>query len=218
MILRDQHRRRFHLVGDVQRVLVEAEQDSRRLPCRRATAHRDRRNRRSPCSPSPSAPGPPLPDAERACRAGSRDRSRWRPCANNPRRASRIASTDMAEASTISAKIWMSYLVMSDALRGAAEIAGNVLELVRPAHEGHAVMRSLRRSRSARQRPGSMILSASTGFVQAPRDDLLGHQRRDLHPDIEHLPGEVRLHAFEHGLEPRPREVSGEEEDAFSHL
>src|SRR6478672_11835335 len=62
--------------------------------------------------------------------------------------------------------------------------------------------RSLRRSRSARQ---------------PTCDDLLGHQRSDLHPDVEHLPGEARLHALEHSLEPWAGQMSGEEENAFSH-
>ena len=52
---------------------------------------------------------------------------------------------------------------------------------------------------------------------QAPRDDVLGHQRRDLDADIEHLPVEVRVHAAEHGLEPRLRQMSGQEQDAVSH-
>ena len=53
---------------------------------------------------------------------------------------------------------------------------------------------------------------------QAPHDNLLGHQRRDLDANIEHLPGETRLHAGKHRLEPRAGKASGEEEDAFGHL
>ncbi len=47
----------------------------------------------------------PPRDAERACRAGSRGRSRWRRAGHSPRARFTIASTDSAEASTISAKI-----------------------------------------------------------------------------------------------------------------
>ena len=56
------------------------------------------------------------------------------------------------------------------------------------------------------------------GLGQPPRDDVLGHQRRDLDPDIEHRPVEARVHAAEHGLEPGPRQMSGQEQDVFSHV
>src|SRR6478735_9507641 len=70
---------------------------------------------------------------------------------------------DIVEASTISAKIWMSYLVMSEALAARPKKTGMSFSSSGPRTKG-TPKRSLRRSRSARQRPGSMILSASTGF------------------------------------------------------
>ena len=101
-------------------------------------------------------------------------------------------------------------------LAGAAEKAGDVLQLVGAAHEGHAeaLAQAVEIGAAA---AGQHDLVRLDRLRQPPRDDLFGHQRGNLHADIEHLPGEARLHAFEHGLEPRPREVSGEEEDAFSH-
>ena len=130
-------------------------------------------------------------DAETACREGSRDRSRWRLCATSPRRASGSPRRTASEASTISAKIWMSYLVMSEALRARPKKTGMSFSSSGPRRKGTPKL-LLRRSRSARQRPGSMILSASTGFGRRRSDDVLGHQRRDLHADIQHLPVEVR--------------------------
>ena len=77
-------------------------------------------------------------------------------------------------------------------------------------------MRSLKRSRSARQRPGSMILSASTGFCSRRAMISSVISAATFTPMSSTFQSKLALHAFEHGLEPRPREVSGEEEDAFS--
>src|SRR5262249_53764459 len=52
---------------------------------------------------------------------------------------------------------------------------------------------------------------------QPPRNDRLGHQRRNLDADIDHRPGEGRVQATEHLLQPRQREVSGEEGEMLAH-
>ena len=98
----------------------------------------------------------------------------------------------------------------------AAEKNGNVLELVGPAQEGHAEALAQPVEIGAAA-AGQHDLVGLDRLRQAPRDDVLGHQRRDLHADIEHLPVEAGIHAAEHGFEPRPREMSGQEQDAFRH-
>jgi hypothetical protein len=98
----------------------------------------------------------------------------------------------------------------------AAEKNGNVLQLVGPAQEGHAeaLAQALQVGAAA---AGQQDLVGLDRLWQPPRDDLLGHERRHLDADIEHLPAEARIHALKHGLEPRPRQMSGQEQDAFSH-
>ena len=64
-------------------------------------------------------------------------------------------------------------------------------------------IRALRRSRSARQRPGTMIAVGLHRTRQAARDDRLGHEGRDLDADIEDRPFETRvLDAGQNLLEP----------------
>ena len=99
----------------------------------------------------------------------------------------------------------------------AAEENGDVLELVRPAQEGHAeaLAETVEIGTAA---AGQQDLGGLDRLRQPPRDDVLGHQRGDLHADIQHLPVEAGIHAAEHGLEPRPRQMSGQEQDAFRHV
>ena len=53
--------------------------------------------------------------------------------------------------------------------------------------------------------------------IEADKIMLPGRCRADLDPNVQHLPGEACLHALEHSLEARAGQMSGEEEDAFSH-
>ena len=102
-------------------------------------------------------------------------------------------------------------------LARAAEKERDVLELVGAAQERHAeaLAQAVEIGAAA---AGQHDLVGLDRLRQAPRDDVLGHQRRDLDADIEHLPVEARLHAAEHGFEPGSRQMSGQEQDAFSHV
>ena len=97
-----------------------------------------------------------------------------------------------------------------------AEILRDVLEFVGPAQERHAEAGAQAVEIGAAA-AGQHDLVGLDRLRQPPGDDLLGHQGRDLDPDIEHLPVEARLDAAEHGLEPGPRQMSGQEQDVFSH-
>ena len=77
--------------------------------------------------------------------------------------------------------------------------------------------RSLRRSRSARQRPGSMILSASTGFGSRRAMISSVISAATFTPISSTFQSKPAFMPLEHGLEPRPRQMSGQEQDAFSH-
>ncbi len=103
-----------------------------------------------------------------------------------------------------------------DGLGGAAEKLRNVFQLIRPAHKGYAEFLA-QAFKIGTAPPGQHDAIRLHWLRQTPRDDLLGHQGGDLHPDIQHLPAEARLHALQHRLEPRPCQMSGEEEDALGH-
>ena len=215
MILGDQHRRRGHLIGDVQRLLVEAEQ----------------------------IVGARLASAQQLVGVGGVDARLVAVLLERADRLLEMRKGRVGKAAEIDHVGALVRIILGPfqnlldghgrcvddlgedldivfghvrRLAGAAEIDGNILDLFRPAHDRHAVMRAQAVEIGAAA-AGQHDLAGLDRLLQPPHDDHLGHQRRDLHADIEHLPVEVRLHAFEHGLEPRPREVSGEEEDAFSH-
>ena len=215
MLLRDQHRRGFDLVGDVQRVFVEAQEKV----------------------------GACLAAAQELIRIGGIDANLVALLLQRPHGLFQMREGSIGQAAEIDDIGAFAHIILGaleDCIDGhgrgidnlgedldvvfghvrrlarAAEIAGDVLELVGAAHEGHAeALAQAAEIGAAAARQHDLV--CLDRLRQTPRDDLFGHQRGDLHPDVEHLPGEARLHAFEHGLEPRPREVSGEEEDAFSH-
>ncbi len=81
----------------------------------------------------------------------------------------------------------------------AAEEIGNVLELVRPALEGHAEILTQTPQIGAAA-AGKQDLVGLDRLRQAALDDLLGHQGRDFHADIQHLPVEPAIHGLEHGF------------------
>ena len=104
-----------------------------------------------------------------------------------------------------------------DRTAGAAEMARQVLQIVRPALEGRAELG--RERRQIHPRPPGEEDSRGTGQrPQPPAHDLGGHQRGDLDADGPHLPIEVvRSHALQRALEPPLGKAAGQEEDALGH-
>ena len=135
-------------------------------------------------------------DAGTAYRAGSRDRSRRRrpraapqPGRRSPRSSSRVAST-------ISAKMRTAWRREVRRAARLAKMGGQVVQFVGPALEAARRIRSTSAARSARQRPGTMTRCGVERARQPAHEDRLGHQRRDLHADVEDRPVEgVRRHA-----------------------
>ena len=93
---------------------------------------------------------------------------------------------------------------------GAAEIGRNIFQLIGPAYDRHAIARA-QPVEIGTAAAGQHDLVRLARLGQAPQDDVLGHQGRHLHADIDHLPVETRVHAAEHGLKPWPRQMSGQE-------
>ena len=198
MILGDQHRRRGHLIGDMQRLLVEAEQ----------------------------IVGARLASAQQLVRVRGIDARRVAvllECANRLLEMGKGRVGQAAEIDHIGALVRIILGPLQDLLDGhgrgvddlgenldvvfghvrrlarAAEIDGNVLDLVRAAQHRHAIVRAQAIEVGAAA-AGQHDLVGLDRLRQPPQDDLFGHQRRNLHPDVEHLPVEAGLHAFEHGL------------------
>ena len=73
-----------------------------------------------------------------------------------------------------------------------AEILRDVLELVGPAQERHAETLA-QAGKIGAAAAGQHDLVGLDRLRQAARDDVLGHQGRDLDADIQHLPVEARL-------------------------
>ena len=190
MLLGDQHRDRGDLVGDVQRLLVQAQQEI----------------------------GAGLAAAQQLVGIGGIDA---RLVAVLLQRAHRLLQMrkrrigQAAEIDDIGAFVRQVLGALQDRLDGQRRgvddlgedldvVFGHVGGLARAAEKARecpsprrARARRARRnagsgrSRSARQRPGQHDLVGLDRLRQAPQDDVLGHQRRDLHADIEHLPVEV---------------------------
>ena len=97
-----------------------------------------------------------------------------------------------------------------------AEIGRQVLHFVRAALKGRA--KGLRQAveigpAAARQHDAARWQRAG----QAIHQDRFGHQRGDLHADVQDFIGEGRRHRGEHGFEPRPCEPPGDEQQALAH-
>ena len=156
---------------------------------------------------------------ERRVRAGSRGRSRRRP---RPRSAVRARQQ----------RLGVQRRRIDDLGEDRHVVAGEVepARPSRPRNSGRSASSSGPRTNgtpnACDSRAGSM--PAATGQddaigrdrpLQAAQQDRLGHQRRDLHADIRHLPREARSpHAVEHAPQPRLRQVPGQEQHALFHL
>jgi hypothetical protein len=99
-----------------------------------------------------------------------------------------------------------------------AEIGRQVLHLLRPALERHAELGAKAGeigAAAARHQDAVGVHRAR----QPARDDRLGHQRRDLHADVEDRPFELgAAESRQNLLQARPCQVTGEEQDALNHL
>ncbi len=98
-----------------------------------------------------------------------------------------------------------------------AEISRQIVQFLRPALERHAEFNAqARKIGAATARYDDTRRLDRTR--QPARDDRLRHQGRNLDADIDHRPAELGLaHAGEHLFEARLRQVSGQEGDALAH-
>ena len=77
---------------------------------------------------------------------------------------------------------------------------------------------AVRRARSARQRPGTMTRSASTGRGSRRAHDRLGHERGNFYADVDHRPCETEIAGSRRGPFPvAPGKMAGQKQDALSH-
>ena len=101
-----------------------------------------------------------------------------------------------------------------DAQLRLSEMRGDVVEIVRPAHNRHTPFR-----RECVEVPRAEARHENTVDVQllarqAPPNDVRGHQRRDLDADISHVPGKVgAAHLRQHSAEPSLGQMTGQEEE-----
>ncbi len=98
-----------------------------------------------------------------------------------------------------------------------AEIGREVFQLLGTALERHRELRA----QSPEIRPAAARQQDAIGLHrprQAAGDDGLGHQRGDLDADVVDGPVEARVGKLgQHLLEPRSREMSGQEQDSLGH-
>ena len=100
---------------------------------------------------------------------------------------------------------------------GAAEIRRQIGDFFRPALDACAQFaRKQRKIGAAAARQNDAV--GLHGAGQAAQNDLLRHQRRDLHADVVHAPAARRVaEAPDHPLQARIGETPGQEQQAFAH-